>query len=1208
MYNNLEQFTLFSIINVLNMRKLRVVLLTIGLLLSITSVYAQRQRFFNLSVEDVTIDSVLPRFTYSIPLGRNYADSVYTIEIRYPEFLPMNRADSLRYRALMDGQPTPAMPKVEQHIVVDRKVGKLELSFVPVVERDGKKLFLVSFMIALTSTPRAQAAKIGAMAGAQASQNSSTAAADTYAAHSVLASGQWVKIRVPSSGVYQLTESLVKKCGFTDINKVKIYGFGGNMLSETLSQADLKATDDLPQVAQCVVGNRRLFYAKGPVSWASNTSVKRTRNPYSDYGYYFLTENDAAPETIDSATFVSQYPTADDYHLLYEVDGYAWYEGGRNLYDPQSINQGASRTYTFTKPTAAQSATVTIAVTAGTSTRVQMSMNGTELGTATITLGSYDHGAKIERNYPVSSLHATDSITVTVLSGGPAHLDYISMTYDAPFSMPSLASGTFPEPEYVYGIVNQDHHADAQSDMVIIIPTSQKLLAQAQRLADYHSTHDSLRVKIVPADELYNEFSSGTPDASAYRHYLKMLYDRAETDADMPRYLLLFGDCVWDNRMLTTECKNLDADDYLLAYESDNSFNEINCYVNDGWMTLLDDGEGASQDRNDKEDVAVGRLPVTTESEAKAVVDKILAYTENANAGDWENTLMFMGDDGNNNLHMRDVNETAETIMSLYPSYQVKKVMWDAYTRVTSSTGNTYPEVSELIKQQQVAGALVMDYAGHGVEYQLSHEAVVKIADFKSFTNKNLPLWITASCDVMPFDAMKETIGEQALLNSKGGAVAFWGTTRTVYAYYNKFVNTAFLKHVLSWTDGKPTPVGEAQRLAKNDMITSGEDRTLNKLQYSLLGDPAMALNLPRMQVVVDSINDVAVDTPSAVELKAGSVARVKGHIEYQNQRVTTFNGKVTATVRDIRELITCKKQEETSTSAFQYYDRTKTLFNGSDSVRAGEFTFTFAVPLDINYEEGAGQITLFAVSNDHQMLANGHNENFSLNGTEVYQNDSIGPSIYCYLNSPSFSDGGRVNTTPYFVANVTDKDGINATGAGIGHDLQLTIDGEQAMTYNLNSNFTFDFGTYTSGQTYYNIPELTEGRHQLKFRAWDMLNNSSTATLNFTVVKGLQPEIESISCTDNPATTSTTFIVNHNFRDANIEVEISVFDTSGRELWRHSESGVSSGNAYTVDWDLCTNSGARLQTGVYLYRVKLSADGSSQASKAKKLIVVNNK
>ena len=104
--------------------------------------------------------------------------------------------------------------------------------------------------------------------------------------------------------------------------------------------------------------------------------------------------------------------------------------------------------------------------------------------------------------------------------------------------------------------------------MVIIIPTSQKLLKQAKRLKTYHETHNGLRVNLVPADELYNEFSSGTPDAGAYRRYLRMLQDRAEgNEADMPKYLLLFGDCVWDNRMLTSDCKRLNPDDYLLCFE-----------------------------------------------------------------------------------------------------------------------------------------------------------------------------------------------------------------------------------------------------------------------------------------------------------------------------------------------------------------------------------------------------------------------------------------------------------------------------------------------------------------------------------------------------------------------------------------------------------------------------------------------------------------
>ena len=74
------------------------------------------------------------------------------------------------------------------------------------------------------------------------------------------------------------------------------------------------------------------------------------------------------------------------------------------------------------------------------------------------------------------------------------------------------------------------------------------------------------------------------------------------------------------------------------------------------------------------------------------------------------------------------------------------------------------------------------------------------------------------------------------------------------------------------------------------------------------------------------------------------------------------------------------------------------------------------------------------------------------------------------------------------------------------------------------------------------------------------------------------------------------------------MDVDIEVFDTSGRILWKHSESGGSTGNAYTIDWNLMTDNGKQLQTGVCLYRARRACDGSSKASKANKLIVVSNK
>ena len=1155
---------------------------------------ASAQRFFNLTYDETSVDSVLPRFTYSIPLTEDYRDSIYTSSILYPEFVDMTALDVQHYREL-SSDSLLALPRISQQIVMDRGRGMLNIHFCPLVYRDGKYQFLVSFMLRVDAKAVNRTAR-------RAARRAPGAGGSRYAAHSVLASGRWVKIRVPSSGVYEVSAALARKAGFADLSKVKVYGYGGNLQNERLDGNELQALDDLKEVATCTVNGRRLFYANGPVTWSSNTATRRTRNPYSDYGYYFLTSDEAEPLTVDSTAFLNSfYPSTNDYHSLYEVDGYSWYNGGRNLFDTEPIANGHTKRVVLTNTSHSSSGKLSVNLTAGSRTEAQVMVNDSVLGTLYIYLGEYDKGNERAATYALNNLHTTDTVKIKVVSGGPARLDYVQMAWERPRPAPNLR-GAFPSPEYVYAITNQDHHADPEADMVMIIPTSQKLKAQAQRLAAFHEKHDTLRVNIVPADELYNEFSSGTPDANAYRRYLKMLYDRAGHGGRAPRYLLLFGDCVWDNRLRTADCSSLNADDLLLCYESENSFNTVECYVDDGFYGLLDDGEGTNPQSADMLDLAVGRFPVRTEAEARVLVDKTIGYVSNKNAGAWQNVLMFMGDDGNNNMHMDDANKAADDIAARYPGYQIKKVMWDAYTQEMSSTGRSYPEVSSIVKQQQRNGALIMDYAGHGRPDQISHESVLKLTDFKGFTNKNLPLWITASCDIMPFDGIEENIGEAAMLNQAGGAVAFFGTTRTVWANYNKVINMAFLRLVLGQDGGKPMTMGEAQRQAKNLMITAGQDLTTNKLQYSLLGDPAIALNQPQMKVVVDSVNGQPVGSVP-ITLKAASVARVSGHIE----NATRFSGTMTAVVLDSKELVTCRQNASADAdSSFQFYNRSKAIYSGSDSVVAGKFSLRFAVPVDLNYSGDTGEMNIYAVNNEHTLTAHGYTDNFVLGGSAALT-DTVGPKIFCYLNTPDFVSGDRVNTTPYFVAQISDDDGINATGNGVGHDMQLIIDGKATQTYTLNDNFAYDFGTYTSGSVGFTLPMLEPGPHKLMFRAWDTMNNPSTVQLDFNVVKGLKPTIYNVSATRNPASTSTTFIISHNFGGSNVDVILDVYDLSGRLLWTHSESGPSTTGTYSVDWNLTQNNGYRVPTGVYLYRARVSCDGSGAASKARKLVIISN-
>ena len=1179
------------------MRKLYTIIL---LLTCIITVQAQK-RFYNLTAEELRIDSFLPNVAYSVPLPYNYQDSTYTLSIRYPEYIDMPASDVRKYKAICKELNTEKNPKIQHSISIDKKRATFVAHISPVVFRNGKYQYLVSFLADLKSSPVSKA-KAKRLASPK---------AERYAEHSVLSKGKWAKIRVSDSGIHQLTASTIKIAGFSDLSKVRIYGYGGYLVPEVLTEEYLRDYDDLKEIPTCTVGEKKLFYAKGSVYWDSKDSRIRVRNPYSDYGYYFITQDDNEPLTCTEEELLNTaWPTPDAYHTLYEEDNSTWMYGGRNLFNSEKIESGKnSKNYIINIPEGNTQADLTISVTANARTEIRIYLNGKELGSRSISLMANDKANGFTDTWNVDNLHGNDTVIIKNVSGGTARLDYISLRYDSPKPAPVLATDNFPTAEYVHKITNQDLHAEKDYDMVIIIPTSQKLLKQAQILAKHHADHDGLNVRIVPADELYNEFSSGTPDVSAYKRYMKMLYDRSDS-LHAPKSLLLFGDCTFDNRMLTSELKSESPDDYLLCYESENSFSSVDCYVSDDFLTYLDDEEDISTFAG-LPDIGVGRFPCITETEAAVLVDKTINYALNANAGPWQNTIMFLGDDGNDNIHMNDVNDVAEQTISDHPGYYVRKVYWDAFKRTASSTGNRYPDATSIIKQQQNNGALIIDYAGHGSPTSISHEIVLSIKDFASFKGTNLPLWVTASCEIMPFDSNEETIGEKALLNPEGGAVAFYGTTRTVYAPQNKKINSAFMEYVLTCDkNGKPITLGEAQRQAKNYLVKNGIETTKNKLQYSLLGDPALSLALPTYTAVIDNINGIAVEGDNLPQLRAGDKVSIKGHIELAGSKAENFSGTLDAMVRDTKETIRCKLNNTTSEgadTAFVFTDRKNPLYHGTNKVENGEFTFTFAVPKDINYADGTGLINIYAYDATLKASAHGACDRFTVNGSNIAENDSIGPSIYCYLNSEDFTFGGEVNSTPFFVAQISDKDGINASGAGIGHDMMLIIDGDSEKSYNLNDNFTFDYESYTSGQTYYALPALSEGKHTLKFRAWDILNNSSTTTLDFVVKKNIQPNIVDVYATNNPARESTTFVVAHNFCGAELNLEIDIMDASGRLLWSTSERGTATTNTIAYKWNLTTDSGAKLNTGIYLYRIKLSSNGSSYASKTQKILVINN-
>lgn len=1227
------------------------------------------QEFLSLPASDFSVlNGEVPQVTTAISVSVP-TEGKYRTQLLYPEYLPLT-ASEVKALKRLDYTP-PTSIALQQKLAFDKKEATLHLSFHPFIRKDGNWLRLVSCKIA--TTPLSKIATTTNNSVQAAPTLSATTDIVRYAKKSVLSIGKWVKIKVDKEGVYQLTSAQLSSMGFSDISKVKLYGYGGQMLPQVFSFTGENAlVDDLQEVPLYRRSGSVLFFSEGTTTWnRQNNKWVHENNPYSSYAHYFLTEGEAPAtfSTLEPVSVASTTLTTVSSYALYEKDAYSWFGGGREFVDSYDFAYGNKQSYTLKAPGIAlhNAATVDVAFTASdpsNSTVVNVKLNDNELGS--ITLGKYSEYEAAKwalRNFSTTELNENNTFTLTTTKDRAARLDFIRIsykrylsandngysfipntseatalqiananshtrvwqlgnasspvaevagtlsadTYTANISNPTRkyvivdVAANYPSPTIVGQIPNQNLHADTAADMIILLPPSAKFKPEAERLAAAHRA-EGLRVRLVNAGDIYNEFSSGTPDAMAYRRYLKMLYDRAATKADIPKYLLLFGASLWDNRHVTPSTKSLSLDDYLLAYEKNTSYSTsdltlgtLNSYVSDDIYGLMDDGEGRTPE-TELLDIAIGRIPCATQAQAKTIVDKTLAYMQNRETGVWKNTISVLGDEGDNNLHMTGAESVVRQIQQTTDSlFIVKKFYWDAYKRTPTATGNTYPEVTKLLQDQMAKGSLIFNYMGHGSPNQISKSKLLNTSDFAKYVSPGTPLWIFASCEITPYDQLEEDLGRTSLFHTDGGAVALLCAARAVYASPNTALNVAFTKHAL--TQGNT--LGEAIRLAKVDMVKNSQDRSVNKMKYNLLADPALTLHRPLNGVVVDSINGQHVKTFSAQQISAGSVLRISGHIAKNNATAVDFNGTITGNIFDREQTVICKNNSS-ATTAMRYQDRGVPIYQGVDSVRNGHFTLNAIVPRTISYTNDRGRIFLYAVNEDNTEEYNGANSQLYFNGTSASALDTIGPKLFIYLNSPDFPNGGHVGSSVLFGATISDDSGLSVSG-GIGHDLELIIDGDYTNSIKLNDYFSYDFGSYQSGTVAYALSALTPGKHTLTFRAWDVNENSSIATLDFVVGDVQEYDVQA---TNSMARTNTSFVVSYPTDVTATNISLDIYDLAGRLVWKKSLPTTTKGYS-TVSWNLNAFDNAPLPAGIYVYKASITAGDVLHETESKKMIVV---
>ena len=775
--------------------------------------------------------------------------------------------------------------------------------------------------------------------------------------------------------------------------------------------------------------------------------------------------------------------------------------------------------------------------------------------------------------------------------------DYVFKKFGGEHEFIILGTDDFliPEPVEDNDVTNQNIHGLQDIEYAIISPSY--LMSEAERLATYHEEVSGYKVALVDLNEIYNEFSSGSPDLTAIRDFVRFLYQNASSDQNRIKYVCLFGDASFDFKDRIGDNNNI-----IPAFQSYESFNLATAYVTDDYFGLMDANEGLLGS-GDMQDVAMGRYPVTSLKEARDLVDKTLNYYATSSLGDWRNTISFVADDPDNSgefILQQALDRITQEIELKKPAFNIKKIYADAHQQESSAGGELYPTVNEAINNAVETGTLFLDYFGHGGVNGWAEERILEIPQIQDWNNFNtLPLLITVTCEFARFDnPIRPTAGEYTLWNAQGGTSHLISTTREIFISVGEVFNRNLIGNLLGY-EGQDYSISEALMYTKHQSFTS------QRFFVYSFGDPAMKMAQAKPRIRITKMNDVEINQ-SKDTLKALSKIKLEGLVTDENEQVlSNFTGTLSATIYD-KPLDKTTLDNDNLGKKMEFTAIESKIFRGRASVNSGKFSFEFIVPKDIRIAYGNSKISMYA---ENQITdRTGADLSIVVGGIDPNApEDSEGPEIRLFMNDESFVDGGNTNSSPVLYAVLEDLSGINTSITAVDHDIIAILDDNNNNPYVLNDYYETELNDFKKGKVKFPFRNLEAGLHTIKFKCWDTYNNPSESTLSFIVVNDNDLILSNVLNYPNPFVNYTEFWFNHNKPNEGLDVQVQIFTISGKLIKTLNQSVQSDGLlSREISWNGLDDFGNKIGKGVYVYKLHVrSLLSNATAEKFEKLVIL---
>lgn len=1083
---------------------------------------------------------------------------------------------------------------------------------------------------------------------------------------SVLSSGTWVKFGIPKDGVYKISKADLLTLGFADLQKVKIYSNSPGLLSLMVAEIN---SDDLVEIACLRNSDDITFFAYGPHTWSfdpfEDIFLHKYHN-YSDYQYFFVTENASVGKQISVSNSLSGNPDVayESYlHLDFiEPNDTNLIKSGRVWYGDE-FNVLTSRDYTFTIPNADPSQSfrtkIRVAAHSTISSSFSLSQNGNVIPIPAIVLGpetTYAYDNQLITNIPITgpevklslNYHKTSSVSKGwldyLLVNIPSRLEYQNATMvlrNNPEPQPGLtlrytienwnneliiwdisdfSSAVKIEPIVTSNTAYFQFKNDVERTFLVFDPRQATAVTSFTPIGNQNIHGTEVPDMLIVTKELYLPYALELAQLHEQKDQLKVevftdekIYNEFSSGnpdiAAIRNMVKMFYD-------RGNESGN--PLKYLLfygdvSYNNKMSFSErekhLLSYQNLNSIhpisSVYTDDFFGFLDSNEGD--FIGKLDVgigrlPVSNEKQAAMALKKIQDYYHSFGNWRMNISLIADDPDGSTGNQHMNQ-AESIAVFLQNELIDFNLQKIYL-------DAFPQqVTASGERYPDASMSINNRINKGsliVNYT-GHGNEIGLSHERVITTDFIQSW--RNKEKMPFfvTATCEFSRMDDHNRTSGGEYVFLnengGGVGLFTTTRSVYYNSTLNTKIYEYAFNRSS--GNYLRLGdivKNAKNASALSSDTNIKKYTLIGDPALRLAYPQLRVFADSINGQSIST-SMDTLGALSFVTIQGYVANQDSLfLSDFNGILYPTIFD-------KKQTEYTLGneggdIFPYQVQSNILYQGKATIKDGRFSFSFIIPKDISYLADYGKISLYA-SNDS--IDGAGSAQFLVGGAnDDFESDYFGPEISLYMNDTNFRDGGLTDQNPVLLAKLFDESGINTVGVGIGHDISAVMDEDIQTGIILNDYYEADLDSYQSGTVNYPFDDLTDGEHVIRVKVWDIHNNSAQKSLKFIVASSADLVIKSLRNYPNPFIDQTSFFIEHNLSDQNLSMQLEIIDMQGRRV-QHLEGTFYSAD-YTIgpiNWDGTGSNGAFLRNGMYIYRVILQDNSGRSVHQSEKLVLL---